>query len=69
MNSEASNSAVFRGPAWRAAEEYGLDMSLVEDALRKPVAQRLREHDSALSTLLMLRAAYAEQYGGARANP
>jgi len=29
------------GPAWRAAVEYGFDMSLVEDALRMTPEQRL----------------------------
>jgi hypothetical protein len=53
-----------KGPAWLAAEEYGLDMTLVEDALRKPVWRRIQEHRSALSLARMLRAAYVKQYGG-----
>ena len=53
------------GPAWRAAEEYGLDMSLVADAIRRPVWQRIEQHQAALDTLLMLRTAYLQQYGGA----
>lgn len=57
------------GPAWRAAEEYGLDMSLVVDSLRRPVSERIRLHQGALDTLLMLRKAYEDQYGGASANP
>ena len=32
------------GPAWRAACEYGFDMSLVEDALDKTVEERIEEH-------------------------
>jgi hypothetical protein len=57
-----------KGPAWLAAEKYGLDMSLVEDALRKPVWRRIQEHQSALDTMLMLRKAYLEQHGGSAAD-
>lgn len=64
---EEPASLPVRGPAWRAAEEYGIDMSQVEDALRKPVARRIQEHQAALDTALMLRKAYLEQYGGATA--
>ena len=56
------------GPAWRAAEEYGLDMTLVADALRRPVMQRIEQHQAALDTLLMLRSAYLQQYGGPSAD-
>ena len=42
------------GPAWRAACEYGFDMSLVEDALSKTPEQRLEEHQRALDMLLAL---------------
>jgi hypothetical protein len=42
------------GPAWRAACEYGFDMSLVEDALRLTPEQRLEKHQLALNTLLDL---------------
>lgn len=58
-----------KGPAWLAAESYGIDMSLVEDSLRKPVSQRLKEHDTAQRTIEMLRKAYLEQHGGAAATP
>lgn len=40
------------GPAWRAACEYGLDMSLVEDALGMTPEQRLEQHQHALNLLL-----------------
>jgi hypothetical protein len=40
------------GPAWRAAVEYGFDMSLVEDALRLTPEQRLEQHQRALNTVL-----------------
>ena len=45
------------GPAWRAACEYGFDMSLVEDALRMTPEQRIEEHQRALNLLLELEAA------------
>jgi len=35
-------------PAWRAALEAGVDMSLVERSLAKTPSERIREHDRAL---------------------
>lgn len=43
------------GPAWRAAVEYGFDMSLVEDALQMTPEQRLEQHQRALDSILELR--------------
>ena len=45
------------GPAWRAAAEYGFDMSLVEDALRMTPEQRIEEHQRALNLLLEIESA------------
>ena len=45
------------GPAWRAACDYGFDMSLVEDALRMTPEQRIAEHQRALNLLLEIEAA------------
>jgi hypothetical protein len=45
------------GPAWRAACEYGFDMSLVEDALRMTPEQRIEEHQRSLNLLLAIEAA------------
>jgi hypothetical protein len=42
------------GPAWRAACEYGFDMSLVEDALKQTPEERLEEHQRALDMILEL---------------
>lgn len=42
------------GPAWRAAYEAGVDMALIEDALRMPPSERLREHQRALNQVLAL---------------
>jgi hypothetical protein len=40
------------GPAWRAAHASGIDMSLIEDALRLTPEQRLEEHQQAINFLL-----------------
>lgn len=42
------------GPAWRAACQYGFDMSLVEDALSKSPEARLEEHQRMLDLVLEL---------------
>ena len=42
------------GPAWRAAHEAGVDMGLLEDALRMPPAKRLQEHQRALNLMLSM---------------
>ena len=42
------------GPAWRAAHEAGVDMALLEDALRMSPGTRLREHQRALNQVLAL---------------
>ena len=42
------------GPAWRAAQEAGVDMALIEDALRMPPAQRLRAHQRALNLVMAI---------------
>ena len=45
------------GPAWRAAAEYGFDMSLVEDALQLTPEQRLEQHQHALDLILEVKEA------------
>jgi len=45
------------GPAWRAAAKYGFDMSLVEDALRMTLEQRLDQHQRALDMILEVKEA------------
>jgi hypothetical protein len=45
------------GPAWRAACEYGFDMSLVEAALKQTPEERLDEHQRVLDMVLELREA------------
>ena len=41
-------------PAWRAACEYGFDMSLVEEALKQTPEERLESHQRALDMILEL---------------
>ncbi len=40
------------GPAWRAAHEAGLDMSLIEGALKLTPEERLAEHQQVIDFLL-----------------
>jgi hypothetical protein len=41
-------------PAWRAACEYGFDMSLIEEALKQTPEERLETHQRALDMILEL---------------
>jgi hypothetical protein len=43
--------------AWKSAEKAGYDMSLVEGNLRKTPHERIRAHNRALATAVMLRQA------------
>lgn len=43
------------GPAWRAAADYGFDMSLVEESLKLTPEQRLAEHQQVIDFLIELR--------------
>ena len=45
------------GPAWRAAVEAGIDMSLVEHSLGLAPEQRLQEHQRFLDFLIEVQAA------------
>jgi hypothetical protein len=51
------------GPAWRAAEAYGCDMSLIESNLRRTPAERIRDHSRALATATALREAMEHRRG------
>jgi hypothetical protein len=42
------------GPAWRAAAEMGMDMSLIESNLEKTPWDRIVQNDSVLSFVRML---------------
>jgi len=50
------------GPAWRAACEQGVDVSLIESSLAKTPWERWVEHDEALGFALELRAAVERQH-------
>jgi hypothetical protein len=45
------------GPAWRAACDYGFDMSLVESALEMTPERRLEQHQHALNLVLEIQTA------------
>lgn len=45
------------GPAWRAAMEAGVDMSLIEHALTLTPEQRLAEHQQVIDFLLTIHGA------------
>ena len=45
------------GPAWRAAYEAGIGMSLIEHALTLTPEQRLAEHQQVLDFLIQVQAA------------
>jgi len=42
------------GPAWRAAAEYGFDMSLIEESLKLTPEQRLAEHQQVIDFMIEL---------------
>ena len=42
------------GPAWRAAHDAGVDLGLIEDALRMPPSRRLRAHQRVLNRVLAM---------------
>lgn len=50
--------------AWKLAKEYGCDMSLIEDNLRKTPSERIKAHQRALNTVLILRKAMEKKYAG-----
>jgi len=47
------------------AEEEGIDLSLIEDALLKTPEERLRDNSRVLATVEALRRALEEQHAGA----
>ena len=51
------------GPAWRAAEKAGYDMSLVEEALRLTPIERIRANDRAVRMADSLRQAMEKRLG------
>ena len=51
------------GSAWRAAVEFGIDVSQIEYLLTLSPAQRLARHDQALALVQAMRAAGIAHYG------
>ena len=51
------------GPAWKEAEAYGFDMSIVEANLRRTPLERIRIHNRALRTARRLRSAVEQSHG------
>ena len=51
------------GPAWKAAEAYGFDMSLVEANLQRTVAQRIEDFERARAMALELWEAMRKKLG------
>ena len=52
-----------QGPAWRRAEAYGCDMTLIADNLRRPPSERIKAHQQALKTAIMLQRAMRMREG------
>ena len=50
------------GPAWKAAEAYGVDMSLLEESLRMTPVERTRANARALVRMLDLRRAMKQEH-------
>jgi hypothetical protein len=48
--------------AWKRAEAYGIDISLLKANLRLTVAERLIRHDAALRSMLSLREAVQREH-------
>ena len=48
------------GPAWKAAEAEGHDMTIVASLLRMSLEERFKTHTAALATVNMLRGAKLE---------
>ena len=52
------------GPAWRAAEAYGFDMSVIESNLRRTPRERIRVHNRELQTTAQLKEAMEKRRAG-----
>ena len=50
------------GPAWHEATEAGWDMTLITEAMRLPVWERLQQHRAALALATTLREAMTKQH-------
>jgi len=50
------------GPAWHEATEAGWDMTLITEAMRLPVWERLQQHRAALALATTLREAMTKHH-------
>ena len=50
------------GPAWKAAERFGIDMSLLELSLQRTPLERLRVHSRALAMLSVVKEAAKQRH-------
>jgi len=51
------------GPDWKAAEAYGIDMSLLESNLRRTPEQRIRAHERVRAMVRALREGMRKRHG------
>lgn len=55
-----SEKLVRQIPEWAIAKEYGIDVAMLLDNTRRSPAERIKRHQVALNTVLMLRKAVNE---------
>ena len=48
--------------AWREVEVQGMDVALLYDSWRKTPEERIREHASALNSIVVLRESFQKQH-------
>lgn len=64
MTADKTSNSLRKDSAWKAAESYGFDMSLIESNLEKTPYERIRAHSRALAAVLALRAAMERRPAG-----
>ena len=55
-----SEKLVRKIPEWTAAKEYGIDVAMLLDNIRRTPEERIRRHQIAFNTVNMLRRAVKE---------
>jgi len=63
VTEKVSSKKTGQESAWREAETYGVDMSLLESNLKKSPLERIRTHNRALATALALRQGMKHRHG------
>ena len=59
-----SGSNLAKGPAWKAAEALGCDMSIIEVNLQLSPQERMIRHDRAIRLALKMRKAALKTFDG-----